>query len=54
MFVGFGGVERRDAVRNVAPVYLNGESMAPLVVMAAGMDGVNHVVGLRILSTAPW
>lgn len=39
LFVGFGGVERRDAVRNVAPVYLNGESMAPLLVMAAGMEG---------------
>lgn len=39
LFVGFGGVERRDAVRNVAPVYLNGESLAPLLVMAAGMEG---------------
>jgi phosphoserine phosphatase SerB len=39
LFVGFGGVERRDAVRNVAPVYLNGESLAPLLVMAAGLDG---------------
>ncbi len=39
LFVGFGGVEKRDAVRNVAPVYLNGESLAPLLVMAAGMEG---------------
>jgi HAD superfamily phosphoserine phosphatase-like hydrolase len=39
LFVGYGGVERRDAVHNVAPVYLHGESMAPLVVMAAGMEG---------------
>ena len=39
LFVGFGGVERRDAVRNVAPVYLNGESLAPLLVMAAGLEG---------------
>jgi HAD superfamily phosphoserine phosphatase-like hydrolase len=39
LFVGYGGVERRDAVHNVAPVYLHGESMAPLAVMAAGMEG---------------
>ncbi|MEO8287596.1 MAG: HAD-IB family phosphatase [Chloroflexota bacterium] len=39
LFVGYGGVEKRDAVHNVAPVYLHGESMAPLVVMAAGMEG---------------
>jgi phosphoserine phosphatase len=39
LFVGYGGVERRDAVHNVAPIYLHGESMAPLLVMAAGMAG---------------
>jgi phosphoserine phosphatase len=39
LFIGYGGVERRDAVHNVAPVYLHGESMAPLVIMAAGMEG---------------
>jgi len=44
LFVGFGGVERRDAVRSVAPVYLNGESLAPLLVMAAGMAGVTTLL----------
>jgi HAD superfamily phosphoserine phosphatase-like hydrolase len=39
LFVGYGGVERRPSVHNVAPVYLHGESMAPLVIMAAGMQG---------------
>ena len=44
LFVGYGGVERRDAVHNVAPVYLHGESMAPLLVMAAGVDGCTKLL----------
>jgi phosphoserine phosphatase len=44
LFVGFGGVERRDAVRSIAPVYLNGESLAPLLVMAVGMEGVMQLL----------
>jgi HAD superfamily phosphoserine phosphatase-like hydrolase len=39
MFVGYGGVEKRGRVRDAAPVYLHGESLAPLLVMAAGMEG---------------
>ncbi|MDQ6695177.1 MAG: HAD-IB family phosphatase [Chloroflexota bacterium] len=39
LFVGYGGVEKRGAVHDVAPVYLHAESLAPLLVMAAGMDG---------------
>ena len=39
LFVGYGGVEKRGGVHEVAPVYLHGESLAPLVVMAAGMEG---------------
>jgi phosphoserine phosphatase len=39
LFVGYGGVEKRGRVREIAPVYLHGESLAPLVVMAAGMEG---------------
>lgn len=45
LFVGFGGVEKRDSVRTMAPVYLNGESMAPLLVMAAGIDGTIKLLG---------
>ncbi len=45
LFVGYGGVERRDAVHNVAPIYLHGESMAPLLVMAAGMAGCTKLLG---------
>lgn len=45
LFVGYGGVERRDALQSIAPVYLHGESLAPLVVMAAGMDGCRRLLG---------
>jgi phosphoserine phosphatase SerB len=39
LFVGYGGVEKRGHVHEIAPVYLHTESLAALVVMAAGMDG---------------
>jgi HAD superfamily phosphoserine phosphatase-like hydrolase len=39
LFVGYGGVEKRGAVSRLAPVYLHTRSLAPLVVMAAGMEG---------------
>jgi HAD superfamily phosphoserine phosphatase-like hydrolase len=39
LFVGYGGIERRWTVHQAAPIYLHGESLAPLLVMAAGMDG---------------
>jgi DHA2 family multidrug resistance protein len=34
--VGYGGIEKRGLVHEAAPVYLHGESLAPLLVMAAG------------------
>jgi phosphoserine phosphatase SerB len=39
LFVGYGGIERRGLVHEAAPVYLHGQSLAPLLVMAAGMEG---------------
>ena len=42
LFVGYGGVERRDAVHNVAPVYLHGESMAPLAGDGRGHGGLHE------------
>jgi HAD superfamily phosphoserine phosphatase-like hydrolase len=39
LFVGYGGIEKRGLVHEAAPVYLHGESLAPLVVMAAGAEG---------------
>lgn len=39
LFVGYGGIASRKQVHEAAPVYLHGESLAPLVVMAAGLDG---------------
>jgi HAD superfamily phosphoserine phosphatase-like hydrolase len=45
LFVGYGGVERREPVRNSAPVYLHGESLAPLAVMAGGREGTLRLLG---------
>jgi phosphoserine phosphatase SerB len=45
LFVGYGGVEKRGRVREAAPVYLHAESLAPLVVIAAGMDGCRVLLG---------
>jgi phosphoserine phosphatase SerB len=39
LFVGYGGIEKRGLVHEAAPVYLHGESLAPLLVMAAGQEG---------------
>jgi phosphoserine phosphatase len=39
LFVGYGGIEKRGPVHQAAPVYLHGESLAPMVVMAAGLEG---------------
>ena len=39
LFVGYGGVEKRGHVHEVAPIYLHTESLAALVVMAAGTEG---------------
>ncbi|HEX9988823.1 MAG TPA: HAD-IB family phosphatase [Chloroflexia bacterium] len=44
LFVGYGGVEKRGQVHEVAPVYLHGESLAPLLVMAAGMEGCRKLL----------
>jgi HAD superfamily phosphoserine phosphatase-like hydrolase len=45
LFVGYGGVEKRGMVQSAAPVYLHGETLAPLVVIAAGMDGCRTLLG---------
>jgi phosphoserine phosphatase len=45
LFVGYGGVEKRGRVREAAPVYLHAESLAPLVVIAAGMEGCRKLLG---------
>jgi HAD superfamily phosphoserine phosphatase-like hydrolase len=44
LFVGYGGIEKRGAVQVAAPVYLHGESLAPVVIMAAGLEGVMRLV----------
>lgn len=44
MFVGYGGVERRAPVHDASPVYLHSGSLAPLILMAAGMEGCVHLL----------
>jgi hypothetical protein len=44
LFVGYGGIEKRKLVQGAAPVYLHGESLAPLVVMAAGREGCERLL----------
>jgi phosphoserine phosphatase len=45
LFVGYGGIANRKHVHEAAPVYLHGESMAPVVVMAAGLEGCLELLG---------
>lgn len=45
LFVGYGGVEKRAKVQQMAPIYLHGESLAPLLIMAAGMEGCCKLLG---------
>jgi HAD superfamily phosphoserine phosphatase-like hydrolase len=44
LFVGYGGIEKRRPVHEAAPVYLHCESLAPLVVMAAGWEGCRKLL----------
>lgn len=43
LFVGYGGVVSRPRVRAEAPVFLNVESLAPLLVLAAGPAAVRRL-----------
>jgi len=40
LFVGFGGVIRRERVRNEAPIYFESPTMAPLLALALGPAGL--------------
>lgn len=40
LFVGFGGVLRRDRVRKEAPIYFESPTMAPLLAIALGPAGL--------------
>jgi phosphoserine phosphatase len=44
LFVGYGGIANRKHVHEAAPVYLHGESLAPLLVMAAGLEGCRKLL----------
>ncbi|MFL5732648.1 MAG: HAD-IB family phosphatase [Chloroflexia bacterium] len=44
LFVGYGGVASRKHVHESAPVYLHGESLAPVLVMAAGLEGCRELL----------
>ena len=43
LFVGYGGVVTRERVRNEAPIFLQWESLAPLLVLAAGPAAVRRL-----------
>lgn len=45
LFVGFGGVARREKVENGSDVYVYANSLAPLLPMAAGEAGVKALRG---------
>ena len=45
LFVGFGGVVARDAVREAAPAWLEAKSLAPILPLAAGPTGYARCVG---------
>lgn len=43
LFIGFGGVADREAVRRVAPVFVAEADLAPVAVLAAGPAGWNDL-----------
>ena len=45
LFVGFGGVVSRDRVRRDAAVFIQSESIAPILPLAAGPSGYERVIG---------
>jgi hypothetical protein len=44
LFVGLGGVRGHETVRRTADVYLKCESLAPLLVLAAGRAGCERLL----------
>lgn len=46
LFVGFGGVVARARVREQAPLFLNGPSLAPVALLAAGPDRADRLATL--------
>lgn len=45
LFVGFGGIVARDKVKNGADVFVNINSLAPILPLAAGPNGYAKVIG---------
>ena len=45
LFVGFGGVVARDKVRENAEAFINSQSLAPVLPLAAGPSGYQRVSG---------
>jgi phosphoserine phosphatase len=45
LFVGFGGVVSRDRVRRDSAVFIQSESIAPILPLAAGPSGYERVIG---------
>jgi phosphoserine phosphatase len=45
LFVGFGGVVRREKVEKGSEVFVYTDSLAPILVMAAGPEGVARLIG---------
>lgn len=45
LFVGFGGVVSRDRVRRDSAVFIQCESIAPILPLAAGPSGYERVIG---------
>jgi phosphoserine phosphatase len=45
LFVGFGGVVSRAKVRDNAEAFIESESLAPILPVAAGTTGYQHVIG---------
>lgn len=43
LFVGYGGVEKRDPVLRQAPVYIHSRSLAPLLTIACGPAWLNQL-----------
>ena len=45
LFVGFGGVVAREKVRQNAAAFIDSQSLAPVLPLAAGPSGYQHVLG---------
>ncbi|NND03499.1 MAG: HAD-IB family phosphatase [Acidimicrobiia bacterium] len=51
LFVGFGGVVHRNAVAEAAPIYITGDSLAPILPLAMGPGGGARLHGTAALET---